>query len=431
MAARRLSLKSIGLITSALLALYLLAGYVTARLDWVRAPALESASSRLPLPNTRVAGVVHVHTARSHDALGQEREVVSAARAAGIDFVLLSDHRAGDASDSLWATMARISDGVLVIRGQEISLGRDVGRVLTFGFDTVVTGWVGGLDAFGRRLTESGATAIVAHSRSPRVRDSWRPQGAPGIVGWEVFDLADIGRARLGDAWVVYHIFALLVSAPLGRAHHSLLRLHRGGFDQPAVAAFDSLFARQRVTAVGSLDAHPKRRIVGRLVPGYEPFFKSLVNHIDLSEPLPSEPSEAMDALAKGLRSGRVFVSFGDADAAAGFVAAVTSENGPPALIGAGAEWQSEMELRAGFPGRSRGRLFYRVVKDGQPLAWLRGQELAWPVTSPGVFRVEVYRYTLRLGPVVWGLRPWIFANPIRVRRVSGAQEQTQELPVQ
>ncbi len=346
-----------------------------------------------------------------------------AARAAGLDFVVLTDHRSASAPDSLWQTPARYEQNVLLVRGQEISLGPRIGRVLVFGLDTVLTGWDAGLEALGRRLEEDGATAIVAHSRSPRVRDSWRPESVPGIVGWEAFDLADVGRARLADPWVLYHLIALAATAPVGRGHESLLRLHRTGFDQPAVAAFDSLYSHRDLTAVAGLDAHPKVRVVGRLVPGYELFFKSLVNHVTLSGPLPIGAEEATAALAAALRRGRVHISFGDAGQARSFDVWLEIPGSGPGRATRQQSWQPGLRLRAGFVDAFP-RTLYRVVRDGTPDVWLRGRSLDWAVPAAGAYRVEVYRYTLRVGSVYWNLRPWVFSNPLRVAPAAGAPDE-------
>jgi hypothetical protein len=400
----------------ALVVLYLAGGYVLPRVHWIPAqPAIEAdAFGIAPLApaGVRAAGVLGVHTQRSHDAVGSESEVVRAALEAGLDFVIITDHRSADAPVELWRTQARYEEGVLLVRGQEISLGRDVGRVLVFGIDTVVIQWEGSPDELGRLLEAEAATAVVAHSRSPRTRDSWRPRETPGIDGWEVFDLADVGRARLKDPWVVYHLLALAASAPIGRMHESLLRLHRNGFDQPAVAAFDSLYPWNRSTALGALDAHPKTRVAGRLVPGYGPFFKSVVNHIELTGTLPREAGAAMDALAAGLDAGGAFVSFGNTQLARNFSLQLVAAGRGAAGMGRAVAWQRGQYLRAGFWGGPKEKLIYRVVRDGEHRAWVSGAELTWPLDEPGIYRVEVYRYTLRLGPLTWNLRPWIFANP-------------------
>lgn len=416
---RRRTRKRIGRIVAALFALYLLLGYAGPRLRWLPTqthPSTGAGSRPIINPSEAVAaGVIAVHTGRSHDAIGSESEVALAARAAGLDFVVLTDHRSGSAPDSLWRQPARFEQNVLLVRGQEVSLGPEIGRVLVFGLDTALTRWDGGLEALGRRLEGAGATAIVAHSRSPRMRDSWRPKSVPGIVGWEAFDLADVGRARLADPWVLYHLVALAVSAPVGRGHESLLRLYRNGFDQPAVLAFDSLYARHDLTALAGLDAHPKVRVAGRLFPGYEPFFKSLVNHVTLAGPLPTRAEEATAALAAALRRGRVHISFGDASQVRSFDLWLEKPGSGPAQPLRERSWAPGLLLRAGFADVSPSRTLYHVVRDGTPVAWLRGPSLAWPVASSGAYRVEVYRYTFRVGPLYWNLRPWVFSNPLRV----------------
>ncbi len=211
---------------------------------------------------------------------------------------------------------------------------------------------------------------------------------------------------------MVYHALALLASAPVGRMHESLLRLHREGFTQPGVAAFDSLYPWNRFTALGALDAHPKLRFAGRLVPGYEPFFKSVVDHIELAGPLPSDAGAAMEVLAEGLRSGGAFISFGDTQLARNFVLQLVAPGRAATGIGRPSALERELYLRAGFWGGPSERLLYRVMLDGEHSAWVSGAELAWPISEPGIYRVEVYRYTLRVGHLTWNLRPWIFANP-------------------
>ncbi|MEE8521962.1 MAG: hypothetical protein V3S83_11425 [Gemmatimonadota bacterium] len=423
---RRGRLRTLARASLALGVLYLAAGYVSARLDWVPSQptviAVELES--LPISPYQVAVAVAVHTERSHDALGDASEVVSAARAAQLDAVLTTDHRSSDAPSDLWSEQAVFKEAVLLVRGQEVSLGSDVGRVLVFGLDTAIVAWDGSLESFALKLQRDRATAIVAHSRSPRKRDSWRPTDTQGIVGWEVFDFADIARARLSDPWLVYHLLALASSAPLGRAHHSLARLHRAGFDQPAVAAFDSVYSRGRITAVGGLDVHPKWRIGGGLVPGYTPFFRAMANHFILSAPLPSDAESAREAVVETLAAGRVYISFFGPEGARGFTFAAASADavaraagvaGAFVSIGGEVAFSPGLVLVAGFAEREPGRLLYRIVRDGATLQWVRGDRLSVPLLGPGVYRLEVYRYSLRVGPLLWNRRPWIFTNPIRV----------------
>ena len=415
----RRKLVAAALIVSGLAALYFLGGYVSARLAWVPAEmADESSLAADSIPSAPQAAIaLAVHTARSHDALGSDEEVVRAARDVGIDVVLITDHRSRESPDSLWDRQAEFRDGVLLVRGQELSLGPDVGRLLVFGLDTTVHSWDAGLDALARKLARDSSFAIVAHSRSPRIRDSWRPERLPGIGAWEVLDFADIGRKRLKGPWVFYHLMALAASAPIGRLHHSLARLHREGFAQPAAAAFDSIAARRPITAVAGLDVHPKRRLLGQLLPAYDPFFRAMANHISLDEPLPSDAAEASKAVLAGLASGRVYISLFGPGAAGGFTyVALGPSAGVVATMGGATALNEAVRLHAGFSSEEKSRrLLYRLVRDGATYRWSHGPQLSVTADSPGVYRVEVYRYGFRIGSLTWNLRPWVFSNPIRL----------------
>ena len=506
--------------------------YASARLDWVAMEAGRAPTALPPAPAARVAGAIHVHTRRSHDAIGTEAELARAARAAGLDFVFLADHRDAGSRPEEWERAARREEGVLLVRGQEIRV-EGVGKVLVDRLDTAVVSWTGGAERFFARLERDSAFAVVAHPRG-RPSDMWRPPGAPGMAAWEVFDFADVARRRLASPSVVYHLVALVGGELSGRAEHNWLRLYRDGFRDPGVAAFDSLWAgagaaqvlaagartgvaggkdagvvavtgegaatatgaaspgagmpgatrgssgsaaRPGPTAVGGLDMHPKVRLPGgRLFPAYESSLRTIVNHVALDAPLESDPAGAARALGAAIRRGRVFVSFGDTEAARGFrvgvvvpgggaearpgasrspvaasrsagsvavprpagssavpgsagspVAASTPAGSSAASRPAGshvppggvARMAAGLRLEAGF-ATDPGRVAYRVVRDGRGVGWWWGGGLVWPVDVPGAYRVEAYRYSARLGRLVWNLRPWIFTNPVRVRPASG-----------
>ncbi len=423
---------------------YFAAVYAGARVDWV---AMEEGSAHPApprAPSTRAAGAIHVHTRRSHDAIGSEAELAQAARAAGLDFVFLADHRDAGSRAAEWERTAAWDDGVLLVRGQEIRVER-VGKVLVDRVDTAVVSWTGGMESFLARVERDSAFTVVAHPRG-RPGDAWRPSGAPGMAAWEVFDFADVARRRLASPSVVYHLVALVGGELTGRAEHNWLRLYRDGFRSPAVAAFDSLWAgggqaraaapgrasptaldRPGPTAVGGLDVHPKARLPGgRLFPDYASSLRTMINHVALDAPPGPDPVAAALSLGAAIRRGDVFVSFGDAEGARGFRVGVVAPAGgadalPAAHIPPGGATQmvAGLRLEAGF-ATDPGRVAYRVVRDGREVGWWRGPGLSRAVDGPGAYRVELYRYSARVGRLVWNLRPWIFANPVLVRPSSG-----------
>src|SRR5438876_6666233 len=100
-----------------------------AALAWVAAgahrarPAARTAS---PGPPFRVRGAPHVHTAFSADATGTVEDVVRAARACGLQFVMITDH-------NTQAALAQqgYREGVLVLVGLEKST--DAGHAIVLG----------------------------------------------------------------------------------------------------------------------------------------------------------------------------------------------------------------------------------------------------------------------------------------------------------
>ncbi len=433
---------------------YFAAVYVSARLDRVELGEGRAPATLPPAPSTRVAGAIHVHTRRSHDAIGTETELARAARAAGLDFVFLADHRPGD-RPAEWERTARREEGVLLVRGQEIRV-EGVGKVLVDRLDTAVVSWTGGEESFLARVARDSAFTVVAHPRG-RPSDRWRPAGAAGMAAWEVFDFADVARRRLASPSVVYHLVALVGGELAGRSEHNWLRLYRDGFRSPGVAAFDSLWVagssgavaagdpvgsaggrgsadveqpgsttadRPGPTAVGGLDMHPKARLPGgRLFPDYASSLGTIVNHVALDAPPGADPVEAARALGAAIRRGDVFVSFGDAEGARGFRVGVVAPGDPPSAAPAGSatHMAAGLRLEAGF-ATDPGRVAYRVVRDGREVGWWRGPGLSRAVDGPGTYRVEVFRYSARLGGVVWNLRPWIFVNPVLVRASAGGR---------
>src|SRR6188472_49871 len=80
-----------------------------------------------------VSCVVHLHTTYS-DGTATVGEVVAAARAAGVDLVLLTDHDSVEARRDGWDGR---HDGVFVLVGTEVSPKR--GHYLAFGVDREIT----------------------------------------------------------------------------------------------------------------------------------------------------------------------------------------------------------------------------------------------------------------------------------------------------
>src|SRR5260221_4984997 len=117
-----------------------------------------------------VRGVVHVQRARSEGAVTPD-EVASAARRAGLDFVVLTDH-----GDGLRAPDApRYSDGVLLIDGVEISTAS--GHYVALGIGQAPYRLAGDARDVIEDVRRLGGVGGAAHPGFPQPRLPWGARG--------------------------------------------------------------------------------------------------------------------------------------------------------------------------------------------------------------------------------------------------------------
>lgn len=399
---------------------YLVAGYVSAR--WTADPdrLAETSVERVERPAVDderpylARGALSVHTGRSHDAVGTFAEVAEAAERTGLDFVVLGDH-GGDWAVNTDSMAPRWRGDVLLVPGLEMVVeGR--GRVLVFGLDTLPRVWEGALGDLVARVHPDDGFVSVVHPRSPKERESWKDSSPEGVHAWESFDVSEMARSRLEERWVGYHIAGLLLGFPTGRLDEAVVGFWRERSETPAVLAYDSVRARERITLTGGLNHHPKTRLAGRPFPAYAPFFRTVVNHVRLAEPLSFDPVIARRQLATALRDGKVFVSLGHGDRVHGFRFWMESAAGPALRPGDAGRLSDDARMLIRIPDRAPGRVLVRLVRDGRETGWVAAEPaetIALEVPGPGIWRVEVHHAGFRVPGGRLNLRPWILSNPI------------------
>jgi len=404
----------------AAVALYLAAGFLSLRL--VPGPGthpaadMELDSPERDATGTEVRGAISVHSGRSHDAEGSLEQVAAAAARTGLDLVILGDHP-GDWMDEGGDVLApRRMEDVLLVPGLELVIS-GVGRTLAVGLDTLAGRWDGDVASLSARADSLEGFLSVVHPRSPRGRERWNGLEAPGVHAWESFDVSEMARLRLKDPWAAYHVASFLAGLAVGRGHASLLGLWREGTSTPAILAYDSARATRPLVLTGGLNHHPKARRGDFLFPAYEPFFRTVVNHLLLEDSaLAADPLEARAQIVRGLRSGRLYVSLGGSEDAGGFDVEGLGADQSSTPMGGRRPWGGSETLLVHLPKAGRHRLLVRIMRDGNEAAWLEadaGRSLRWPLPGPGVYRVEVFRAGMRIGGLRYGFRPWILSNPL------------------
>jgi hypothetical protein len=369
-----------------LAALVLFAGAALVRVSLWRPLALEGEAPADGF--TRVSGVVHVHTSLS-DGGGTPREVIAAARAAGLAFLCLTEHNNVDP-----LPLEGYHDGLLVLAGAELStpsghlLGLGLDRDPPFRFNG------DGLDAL-EDVRDLGGVSFAAHPFSPRADLRWTGWELPGPWGIELIN-GDSEWRRAGPR--------LLLTAALYGLNAQYALLQSLNPPDAALRRWDEMLARRSVVGIAGADAHSRMPITKTLAlrfPAYEALFRLNRIHLLLDRPLSGDAGADRSAILSAIRRGRFHIGLDGLAPASQFAFTVQAGAGRWTM-GETAPVVSGARAQAG--GRMPAGTKLILLRDGKKMAE-RERRLDEPLPGAGVYRVEA-----RVPG--WSL-PWIISNPI------------------
>ncbi|WP_211194282.1 PHP domain-containing protein [Pyxidicoccus fallax] len=334
---------------------------------------------------TWLRGAYHVHTTRS-DGEGTVAEVARAAKEAGLDFVVLTDHNDFKPPAPVWV------EGVLLVPGVEISTS--AGHLAAFGMTQPLKGmqaWMPPGDAV-KAVAAAGGTAVLAHP--VQERNPWTDDASTREVpGFELYSADTFFRQ------VASHPVSRLlptVGAYLGNPGHGVMTMVSP--EPGPMERFLELSRERPRLAFCAHDAHG--------IPSYSAVFESMAMYLPselLPKPLPRDAVEAAAQVARALASGGALCAFRGLGEPAGFLLEGIHPERREARVGD--------VLRVHVPGSpEEGTVEVRVWGDGRTGADGRSVEL----TGAGVVQVEVWaRGPGRFIGTEW--RPWIVPSPVRV----------------
>jgi hypothetical protein len=332
--------------------------------------------------------VIHLHSTYS-DGTGTVKQIARAARRAGADVVLLTDH------DTL-AAKRNGEEGwygdVLLLVGEEVSPSRR-NHYLAFGIDREIDH--ADLDAAGicAAVRSAGGFGFAAH---PFSQGSERFKRAGPGMPFEALDCEELDGIELWS--FVNDTGELITSVP--QMLRFMVAPGRALNHPPArnMAAWDELCRTRRVVAIGGIDAHQFGKRIGPVVPlrimAYHRSFRHIRTHVLVEGPPDREQVYA------ALRAGRCYIAVDSIAPAGGF----RFEAGDLPM---GAEAPAgKRTLTARTPAAAR----LRLLRDGREIAAEAGRALEAEVEEPGVYRVEALRHKHGRD------RTWILSNPIYLR---------------
>ena len=347
-----------------------------------------------------IRGAIHVHTRRS-DGTGTVDEVAAAARRAGLQFVIVTDH--GDGTRGSDTPVYRY--GVLCIDAVEISTNG--GHVIALGLPQSEFPLAGELADVLEDVRRMGALSIAAHPDSPRPELRWNDWNAAfDGIEWLNGDSQwrDEGWGTLGRALFTYPFrrAATLVTL-LDRPDHLLNR-------------WDAMIRERPVVTVAAADAHarvgpggdPYGRSLSVRLPSYEQVFRALSISLPRVQ-LHGNPAEDAEVVLDAIRNGRVFSTIDALASPATFTFTATS-GAQQAMMGERLSLDGPVMLRVESNGPDGSTI--RLLSEGTAVAAGALPVLEYMATSkPAAYRVEIESPGAPGSPAI----PWLLSNPIYV----------------
>lgn len=334
-----------------------------------------------PFGTSDVHGAYHVHSRRS-DGRGTDEEIASAAEAAGLSFVLLTDHNLSRIPEP------RFVHGVLLLWGTEIST--KVGHLVALGLPRALTlseQEGGAVDA----VQALGGQAYLAHP----VQNHWPWQdweAAERAQGLELFS----GDTALREA--LERPFSRLLPALGAYLGQPLQGLYSLLEDEPTARArlLSLVRADHPMVALCGLDAHG--------IPPYAQHFRTLQVHLGAVRALPTDAGAAARAVFEAISARGSYCGMDGLGSAAGFSLGVRrSEAGGMFRVHIPAT-QAPVQVRVWGPAH--------VLPDGVTVS----------LDGVGAVQVEVWLQARDLLlRKVW--KPWIVPSPFWVQAQGNARD--------
>lgn len=329
-------------------------------------------------------GAYHVHSTRS-DGRSTPEEIARDAKAAGLQFVVLTDHNLEALEPP------RFVDGVLLIDGVELST--PAGHVVAVGLQRGLTPEERGGDVL-KTVARLGGHSFLAHPEQQK--QPWTDwKRAPAAAGLELYSADSMFRTAQGSPFTS---FLPSAAAWLGNPVHGLLSVVKA---QPeAEARLLGLAAKGPFVAVCAHDAHG--------LPSYASEFRTLSVYLPGTAAgagpggaLPSDAVAAATKVVDDLAQGRAWCGFHGIADADGFALEGLDANARTAEVGR----TVRLRLPAAIPPKIQVRVAgpATLLEDGR----------SFRVDGPGAIQVEVWAHVNGMY-FEDGWKPWLVPSPIR-----------------
>ncbi len=360
-----------------------------------------------------VVGNMHMHT-RYSDGEKWHAEIAQDAIAAGLDFIIVTDHNVW--VDDVEGYYTNGQGRVLLLVGEEVHNPRrqpQASHFLAYGAEKELSPFAADPQRLIDETRAAGGYGFLAHPHelpeSPLLESpylawqDWQVEGYTGLELWNYMsNFLDVVKAHLARLPLQWRWLAKVTAVYLAlNPNKFITRPH-----PDTLALWDKLLSEgRRIAVVGNSDAHgtPMRfGPIARVIYPYDFLFRAINTHLMLPEPLNGELAHDKRLILDAIGQGRGWVGYDMAAPTKGF--RFTGQGVTKGGIGDEVRLDVGATLQVKAPQKANIRLIYRgkVVAQAE-----NDTHLTHIPVEEGAYRVECS--ILYEGAE----RGWIYSNPI------------------
>lgn len=348
------------------------------------------------------AGNPHMHTPYSDGEL-YHADIAKAAVAAGLDFVIVTDHNVRVAGVEGYHYDDKSGRRVLLLVGEEVHDPRrspQANHMLVYGAEGGLAPYAPHPQGLIDEVNGRQASSYLAHPVDPAAPEfgedslawlDWDIRGYTGIELWNYMSEFKSHLSSRANGWRVAMNPERAISGPFPET----------------LALWDKLLREgSRVRVIGGADAHGHTYAAGpfkRIVFSYEYLFRCVNTHVLTTMPLNGDFERDKQLVLNALRDGLAFVGYDLPASTRGFQFIAQGHN-TSAVMGDWLRLGHGVTLQIVLPRPAQ----MRLIRDGEVLLdEFEGTHRTFIANQTGAYRVEAYL------PFHGKKRGWIFSNPI------------------
>jgi hypothetical protein len=345
-------------------------------------------------------GVIHVHSFLGGHSTGGFNELITAAKANQLDFVIMTEHPQAN-FDTAALTLSGLHAGILFVNGNEVATASGDRLLLIPGAANAASMNTQSTQQIIDQQKASGGLAFAAY---PAESTNWQTTNVDGVEVYNLFTNArTINRlVTFFDGLWSYRSYPDLMFANFfARPGENLNR-----WDQTIANT------NRRLVAIAGNDAHSNvgvslndssgNQLLGIKLDPYERSFRTVRTHVLIRK----DRGLTRESLLEALSLGHCFISFDLFGDASGFDFSVMSVD---KTMGDEIALSNQPRFVVQTPLSSRVVLF----KNSVPIDQKSGTSMEFSPNGAGTYRVEAYLDSLP-APVTG--QPWIVSNAIYIR---------------